>query len=99
MAKPFPQFTEPIPLPDGASWTAEFDSYDQRTDSAYYCITRTGKEGGGVQLWARVHCDGVPNEEQLRTDVGDVAASGEANTDHKGSMVWYMRHNPPPRQR
>ncbi len=95
MPKPFPQFTEPTSLPDGATWTAEFDSYNQKTDSAYYCITRQGAEGA-VQLWASVHCDGVPNDEQLRADVGAVAASGKANTDHKGSMVWYMRHNPPP---
>ena len=35
MPKPFPQFTEPTSLPDGATWTAEFDSYNQKTDSAY----------------------------------------------------------------
>lgn len=97
MPAPFPSFLEPTPLADGTAWTAEFVSYDQRTDSAYYCI-RWAK-GDGEELWARVHCDGVPDREQLFADVQDVVQSGESNTDHRGGMVWFMKNNPPPGRR
>lgn len=91
MPKPFPQFDAPESLPDGASWTAEFDSYDQRTESAYYCIRRLDAAGQKTELWARVHCNGVPDDKQLHADVKDVAERGESNTSHTDSMAWYMR--------
>ncbi len=95
MPIPFPEFTEPTPLTDGGSWTAEYESYDPRTDSAYYCVSlcvpkatalAEAAEGEtGLELWARVHCSGVPEPEFLFKQVRDVAESGTSNTEYRGS--------------
>ena len=92
MPKPFPQFSEPNPLPGEGTWTAEFESYDMRQDTAYYYVTRTGADEGDDEYFVRLHVSGgVPDEEELRAQLERQAELGTANTDYTGSMMWRMR--------
>lgn len=35
----WPRFAEPVVIDATRSWTATFDSYDQRNDNTYYIVT------------------------------------------------------------
>ena len=87
MPEVFPDFADPTSLEGGASWTAEFESYDQRSDCAYYFVTvRTGDDV--KELWARVDPpSGQPFHDQLHR----VAAAGETNTEYTGSLMWELK--------
>ena len=90
MPEPFPEFSEPNPLPDGRSWTAEFDEYDMRHDDAYYFVTLGD---GSPGFFARVWVDGgVPDRAHLAEQLAKVAATGKANTETNGSFGWQLRH-------
>ncbi len=91
MPAPFPTLAGPYALPDGGSWSAEFESYDMRMDTAYYFVTRD--DGDEVlEFFVRAHVSGgVPDEEALLAQVRPHAERGEANTDYEGSMMWRLR--------
>lgn len=84
MPDPFPDFEEPISLPDGGSWTAVCESFDQRTDAAYYCITRRAADGSETELWAKTFCPDPPTREWLLPQIQAVAVAGESDTDYRG---------------
>ncbi len=91
MPAPFPQFESPNSLQSGGSWTAEFESYDMRMDTAYYYVSLEG-DGGSKEFFVRCHVSGgVPDEEALREQIGRHAEQGEGNTDYTGSMMWKLR--------
>lgn len=79
-------FDTPQPLPGGATWTAEYDSVDQRQDLAFYLVEHS--EVGA--LWAEVHVRGPEwivsdgFRDWLRGELGKIAATGEPNTSHTG---------------
>jgi hypothetical protein len=89
----FPDFFEPTPIDTSRSWTATFDSYDQRNDHAYYVVAlcEDGAEVARfiVQVWLSPAGDDwtepifVP---WLRDEIQRVAAAGKTNTSYTGTM-------------
>jgi len=86
-----PQFPEPTPLDAGRSWTAAFDSYNERTLDLYYIITL--HEGGRpvarfmaelFPSWDVVDWAAARHRESLRRAIHEVAASGRTNTAYRG---------------
>jgi hypothetical protein len=84
MAFTYPQFDEP-------TWSATFDSYDQRNDDVYYVITlkESGKRiMGQVSIaWAGDDWNTPEFTQRLRDDLARIAASGQSNTSHTGGVV------------
>ncbi|WP_238007980.1 hypothetical protein KZZ52_04495 [Dactylosporangium sp. AC04546] len=75
----FPDFTVPDPLDVHRSWTARFDSFNQRTDDLYYVVS--------------IHEDGVAVRrfvvnvwpwDDLAVELRRLAAGGVTNTDYPG---------------
>jgi endonuclease YncB( thermonuclease family) len=94
MAFSFPQFREPMPIDTQRSWTATFDSYDQRNDDVYYVVTI--REGGTdvarfmVQVglyWAGNDWTGPGFIKRLHQELHKVAVTGKTNTSYTGTMV------------
>jgi hypothetical protein len=79
-----PHFAEPQPLPDGSTWTAEFESFDPRTGAVYYWVTLSG----GRSYFVKVGDD--DDVDRLRAKVAFHAEAGEPNTDYRGSVMWQM---------
>lgn len=94
MKSVWPQFLRPTRLGDGRSWTAVFDSFDQRNDDVYYYLTISEAGRDPSAFFARVS---VPPEGEgaggpalralLREELHRLAESGRANTDYNGSLV------------
>jgi hypothetical protein len=94
MKTSWPQFLRPTRLEDGRSWTAVFESFDQRNDDVYYYITIVEPGCDPSAFFVRVS---VPPEGEgssgpalralLREDIHRMAESGRANTDYNGSLV------------
>jgi hypothetical protein len=94
MKASWPQFLHPTRLGDGRSWTAVFDSFDQRNDDVYYYVTVVEPGRDPNACFVRVS---VPPEGQgsggpalralLREEINGLAESGRANTDYNGSLV------------
>ncbi|MBA2539162.1 MAG: hypothetical protein H0V17_05960 [Deltaproteobacteria bacterium] len=86
----WPRFEARQPLPDGRTWTAELDSYDQYREDCYYLVTiydaaradtimvRVGLEFAGDD-WMR---DDFIVE--VRKRIAEVAVTGKTNTPHGG---------------
>lgn len=89
----FPHFSDPQLLPDGRTWTAEYESFNPRTDDVYYYVTL----GGGVatSYFVRVSTMGYPEREKewehVRQRVALHAEAGVPNTEYEGSVPWQMR--------
>ncbi len=88
MAESFPNFLEPSPLPDGATWTAAFESHDWRTQWAYYIVSRREVDGEHKEFWARVVSLEDPDVAHLLRSVSAVALAGESNTSYIGGPGW-----------
>jgi hypothetical protein len=79
-------FTDPQPLPGGATWTAEYESIDEREDLAFYIVEHS--EAGA--FWAEVQVRGPewivsPGfREWLRDQLARIAATAAPNTSHEG---------------
>ncbi len=83
----WPEFSKPILLSNGYSWSAGFDSYNQRTDEVYYMVTlhAAGRDPISFMVcvdyaWAT---DNMSEEEiatGLRKLIAEVAATGKTNT-------------------
>lgn len=89
----FPEFPEPTPLDTQRSWTAAFESYDQRNEDVYYVITlhEGGREVGRFIVEVFPHWAGddwsVPEfEEGMRKALHVLAAAGKTNTSYIGAM-------------
>jgi hypothetical protein len=83
-AAPFagwPEFSDPQPLDDGRTWTARFDSWNERLDDIYYLATVDGTSFM-VQLYISVDFRLPVFPELLRRGLGAQAATGSTNTEH-----------------
>jgi len=85
----FPQFDDPNALDDGRSWTARFESFDQRNDDVYYTI-RIVADGKPTELIGKLSYLGQDQDsDELRStfaaQLHDIAAAGKTNTDYVGS--------------
>lgn len=90
----FPAFAEPTALDVRRSWTAAFDSYDQRTDDAYYAVMlhEDGRAAAAFMArvdlsWAGEDWTGPGFADRLKRDLHDVALRGETNTTYAGKMI------------
>ena len=94
MSSTFPKFATPTPLDAQRTWTAAFDSYDQRNDDLYYVISihEAGREVTRfmVQLfpsWAGEDWAEPAFTEGLRAELQKHAAAGKTNTTYTGPLV------------
>jgi hypothetical protein len=94
MSFSWPVFSDPVPLSGGRTWTAQFESYDQRNDDCYYAVTvHEGDRVIGrfmVQVglwWAGNDWTGPEFVERLAKELGQVAATGHTNTTYTGSLA------------
>ena len=94
MAFTFPEFDQPTTIDAQRSWTARFESYDQRNDDVYYVVTlrEDGREVARlfVQVglhWAGDDWTGPGFVDRLHKEIHKVAATGRTNTSYSGAMV------------
>lgn len=83
MSFTYPQFNE-------ATWSAKFDSYDQRNDDVYYVITLADGKRIMAQVsvaWAGDDWTTPEFTERLRQELERIAATGKSNTSHTGGVV------------
>lgn len=91
MSFSWPQFPSPIPLGDGRSFTAVFDSYDQRNEECYYRVTLYTDDASSTFMaqvgteWAGDDWSTPEFSRQLLDGIRRVAASGRSNTGYAGS--------------
>jgi hypothetical protein len=93
MAFTFPPYQEPTAIDARRSWTATFDSYDQRNDDVYYVVTvhEAGREAARFMVQVGLYWAGddwtVPGfVERLTQELHKVAATGKTNTSYTGAM-------------
>ena len=85
----WPRFDEPVAIDEHRSWTATFESYNQRTDDVYYVIT----VAGGGRFMAEVSprsiggddWTGPEFEAELRERIHAAALRGRTNTEYRGA--------------
>lgn len=86
----WPEYSTPIPIDDKRSWTAEFESFDQRNDDAYYVVTlyQDGEPAGKLMAQVSVYSTGnSPGfDREVRNGIHAVATAGRSNTDYKGPV-------------
>ena len=94
MASYFPAFDEPTPIDADRSWTAGFDSYDQRNEDAYYraTILQDGREIARLMAVISLYTAGDDWRgpefiELLRRGIHQVAVAGASNTSYLGRMI------------
>ena len=78
------------PLDDGRRWSATFESYDERKDTAYYIVTLSDGTRFMAAVSAMLSTDKWVEEEArttLRTRIGHVAATGQTNTSYRGPLA------------
>lgn len=78
------------PIGDGRTWSATFDSYDERKDDVYYVVTLTDGESFMVCVSATFSGDQWEEAEvtsTLRARIAQVAATGKTNTDYRGPVM------------
>jgi hypothetical protein len=86
----FPEYPRLLPLPDGRSWSAELDSYDQRNENVYYEVTLHDPQGDVARFMVQVDVGWAPEFStpdftgRLRGELGRLAAAGVSNTDYAG---------------
>lgn len=93
MAFTFPEYPEPVPIDGQRSWTARFESYDQRNDDIYYGVTLHEAGEPAVQLMVQVWPSWAGDDwtrpdfaDRLRQEIHAVAATGKTNTSYLGAM-------------
>jgi hypothetical protein len=89
----WPRFDHPNAIDERRSWTAVFESYDQRNEDIYYvvAVSEDGREVDRfmVQVWQHRADDdwtGPDFVEDLRGDIHRVAATGRTNTGYTGPL-------------
>jgi hypothetical protein len=87
----FPVFDEPVAIDGRRSWTAVFDSYDQRNDDVYYVVTVHGGTPEAARFvvqvplyWAGDDWTGPEFVERLRPELHALASTGRTNTRYRG---------------
>jgi hypothetical protein len=93
MAFAFPQFNAPVTIDFQRSWTATFDSYDQRNDDVYYVVTlrEDGREVARFMVqvalyWAGDDWTGPGFVRRLHDELHKVAVTGKTNTSYTGPV-------------
>ncbi|MCX6559914.1 MAG: hypothetical protein NTZ26_05305 [Candidatus Aminicenantes bacterium] len=97
MKPSWPQFPRPTKLGDGRSWTAAFESFDQRNEDVYYYIlvSEEGRDPNGFFVRVTVPPEGEESAGPalrgfLRQELHRLADEGRANTEYKGSLVGWQ---------
>jgi hypothetical protein len=83
MSFTYPQFNE-------ASWSAQFDSYDQRNDDVYYVITLPDGKRFMAQVsvsWAGDDWTTPEFTSRLHQELERIAGTEKTNTTHAGGLV------------
>ena len=101
MAFTFPEFSTPIPIDAQRSWTATYESYDQRNDEVvYYIITLHEAGRDPVRFMARIPLywagddwSGPEFLDELKKNIHRVAATGKTNTDYEGPLQYQRPKN------
>ena len=89
----WPSFSEPMVIDPSRSWTATFDSYDQRNDNCYYIVTLLESGRAPRRFMAQVDVGWAGDDwtspgfaARLRERIGWVARDGESNTRYSGPL-------------
>ncbi|MDY0298022.1 MAG: hypothetical protein RB296_11960 [Acidobacteriota bacterium] len=89
----WPRFDEPIAIDERHSWTALFDSYDQRNENAYYIVTllEPGRTAGRFMAridmgWSGDDWTTAEFVSGVRSRVDWVARQGKTNTGYTGRL-------------
>jgi len=90
----WPNFDEPKPIHGNISWTAIFESYDQRNEVAYYLMTllEDGREPRHIMAqtdigWAGDDWSSPEFALRIRSELDQVARRGDSNTRYLGSLA------------
>ena len=89
----WPEFKS-VPLDGHRSWSATFDSFDQRTDDCYYVITLHAAERETARFMVRAGLGWVADGEWASPSFGSglqgqlhaLAIGGKSNTDYSGPV-------------
>lgn len=93
----WPQFEQKIPIDAARSWTATFESFDERKLDLYYIVTL--HEGNKkvtrffvcvFPWWAEENWSDPGFADHLQKAIHAVAATGRTNTDYTGSLAGWM---------
>jgi hypothetical protein len=85
----WPQF-DSEQLDGGRTWSATFDSYDERHDVVYYVVTLSDGTEFMVEVSAVFSSDKWDDEvarTTLRARISRVAATGRTNTEYRGAVL------------
>ena len=85
----WPEFKR-VPLDGNRSWSATFDSFDQRTDDCYYVVTLHDGANESARFMVKAGLGWVKDNEWsapsfeagLRDELHALAAQGKSNTDY-----------------
>jgi hypothetical protein len=89
VSDPWPEFTNE-PIYGDRTWSATFDSYDQRNEDCYYVITLSDGTAFMAQVSATFSTDQWIESEvtaTLRARLGQVAETGKSNTTYRGPVM------------
>jgi hypothetical protein len=83
-----PRFDSPQLLADGRTWTAKFDTFNERTYDIYYIIHVTGLDGSDTRIVAQLSWDdGKPTDDDaaaIERALANIAETGVTNTTNQG---------------
>jgi hypothetical protein len=86
-----PEFPEPTAIDEARSWTATYDSYDQRHDVSYYQVTihEAGHDVGQIMVEVSMFPAGddwrtAEFLSYMRKEIHEVAVEGTSNTEYRG---------------
>ena len=89
---PFPEFETPVTVDSQRSWTATFDSYDQRNEDVYYLVTINDADHNTARFvvqvglyWSGDDWSDPSFTERLQQEIHEVAVTGETNTSYTGN--------------
>jgi hypothetical protein len=93
MSFTWPEFINQ-PLDGGRTWSAKFDSYDQRNEDCYYVITLCEGDRVIATFMAQAGTEFAGDDwtgpgflDELRRRLADVAATGKTNTSYRGPVM------------
>lgn len=94
MSFTWPEFEDKQSLDGSRSWTAKFDSYDQRNEDCYYGVRIFDGEQSTGEFMVRVGTEFAGDDwsgpefvTELRSRIARVAATGKTNTDYTGYVL------------
>lgn len=89
----WPAFVEAVVIDFSRSWTAAFDSYDQRNENCDYIVTLFENGKASRRFMAQVDVGWAGDDwttpefaSRLRELIGWVARDGETNTSYSGPL-------------